>query len=76
MTTATAPKYTAGQRVEVFVTDFEVPGFPEVWKSGTVDRVEVMGSGRHWNVFVMRDDGKWSPQIVGPRGGNKRIRAL
>jgi hypothetical protein len=69
-------KYRAGQRVETFDTNFDIPGFPNEWMPGTVDRVNSIGNKGHMDVFVKRDRGGWSPQIVGPRGGNKRIRPL
>lgn len=66
-------KYTEGQRVETRGIDFDTPGFPEVWMPGTVDRVENWDDGKS-QVFVQRDRGGWSPQIIGKRGGNKNIR--
>lgn len=41
----TKSPYSAGQQVEVKVTDFDTAGFPEVWKAGTVVAVEVLGGG-------------------------------
>jgi hypothetical protein len=72
--TAPAPKFTANQRVEVFVTDFETPGFPRVWKPATVTAVTLRDCGKLFDVNVTRDDGAFAHQIVGPRGGNSNIR--
>lgn len=73
-TTAPRPKYTAGQRVEVFAFDFETPGYPEVWQLGVVASAVLREDGL-WDVLVERDNGKVTALIVGKRGGNKHIRA-
>lgn len=69
-------KYTVGQAVEVHRHDFAQRGHPITWQQGVVDRLEPIGSDAKGlvQVFVEMPDGSWSPQIVGPRGGNKRIR--
>lgn len=72
--------YREGQEVEVFVTDFQTPGFPRVWKRGTVDRIEPIGDGLT-QVFVRRtipgnDHPAWECPIVGKRGGNRNIRPV
>ena len=79
MTQTAAPKYTVGQAVEVEATDFAKPGMPRFWAPGVVESVTVMDERKGlWNVHVKRTDQEncWSPQIVGPRGGNKRIRTI
>jgi hypothetical protein len=76
-------KYTVGQAVEIDVIDFATPGMPHVWASAVVESVTVMDAQKGlWSVLVRRadvldrnGDGLLSAQIVGPRGGNKRIRA-
>jgi hypothetical protein len=68
-------KYTEGQRVETLEVDFDTPGFPEVWMPGTVDRIEPIGDKGLTQAFVQRNKGGWSPQIIGKRGGNRRIRS-
>lgn len=76
--TMRAAKFTAGQAVEVEVTDFSTPGYPRIWAPGVVESVTVQDEKRGlWNVHVKRTDTEnaWAPQVVGPRGGNKRIRA-
>ena len=70
-----APRFTTGQRVEVFTYDFSIPGFPPVWKSATVTDVELR-EDKKWDVMVIADDGTYHPQIVGTRGGNRRVRAV
>jgi hypothetical protein len=74
-------RYTAGQSVEVDAIDFRTPGMPHFWAPGVVEWVEPMTGPTAeakglWNVHVKRTDQEncWSPQIVGPRGGNNRIR--
>lgn len=70
-------KYAVGQRVEVLGADFDTPGFPQTWQVGTVAEVYVMNEKRGlWYVEVQRDNGAPSTQVVGPRGGNKYIRAV
>lgn len=75
MTTVTCT-YQIGQRVEVLVHNFDVPGFPEQWLGGKVIEVELLNVERRvWDVKVWTDKETYSMQAVGPRGGNKRIRA-
>jgi hypothetical protein len=69
-------KYTTGQRVEVLVVDFETPGFPEIWAAGTIDRIVPIGDAGRVQAFVKRDTGQWDPQVIGVRGGNRRIRPI
>ena len=71
-TQLTITRYTIGQSVEVFVTDFDTPGFPTVWKLGTVTEVAPLNGGL--SDVMVNWSGKFSPQIVGKRGGNKNIR--
>lgn len=74
-TKAPAPRFTVGQRVEVLAHDFTLPGQPLTWQAATVTAVEARGD-KMWDVQVRADGGAWHPQIVGVRGGNKRVRAL
>jgi hypothetical protein len=74
-------KYEDGQEVEVFVTDFETPGFPRVWARGTVDRTQSMGDNGLTQVFVKRTvagrkNPVWESPIIGKRGGNRNIRPV
>lgn len=69
----TAP-FTAGQAVQVHAPDFTVPGFPTVWHAAIVTDVQIREDGK-FDVQVQGDNGKWYPQIVGNRGGNRRMRA-
>ena len=69
------PKYTTGQRVEVFATDFETPGLPEVWMTGTIavmQRAEYLGidpvTGRTAVVADLVDDVRWDVQVVRDNG--------
>jgi hypothetical protein len=74
----TTCRYTPGQHVEVDAIDFKSPGQPHFWAPGVVESVTVQDEQRGlWSVHVKRTDqvNCWSPQIVGPRGGNKRIRS-
>ena len=73
--TRTAPKFSPQQRVEVFVTDFNTPGFPKMWTAATVTAVERREDGK-FDVSITRDDGAYAHQIVGTRGGNRNVRAL
>jgi hypothetical protein len=75
MSTTTAPtaRYTLGQSVEVEVTDFSTPGFPSIWAAGTVTTVSALERGL-WDIMVVTEAGHFAPQVVGKRGGNKRIR--
>jgi hypothetical protein len=72
--------FSTGQRVEVLDTVFTrqangtILCSPDTWCTGTVDRIETM-SGGLTQVFVRRDIRGWSPQIIGKRGGSRRIRA-
>jgi len=74
-TTRPAPKFTAGNLVEVSAPDFETPGFPIVWKPGVVISIEWIEDHRVWDVMVRAADGTMHPQRVGVRGGNRKIRA-
>lgn len=68
--------YAEGQRVEILRRDFTVgPGVPvpQVWKSGTVDRIDP--DGKLVDVVVLLDDGTRTAERVGPRGGNRNIRS-
>jgi hypothetical protein len=71
--------YAPGTRVEVFKFDFSkgpAQECVEAWLPGTVESVE-QGVGHNpklISVHVAMDDGGWSNQIVGPRGGNTKIR--
>lgn len=70
-------KYQLGQAVEVEVVDFSTPGMPRVWVAGTVSATRVLNEARGlWDLTVLRVDGALSMQVVGPRGGNKNIRAM
>lgn len=71
----TTPKFSASQRIQVLVTDFELAGFPEVWKPATITTVERREDGK-LDVSITRDDGRYAHQIVGVCGGNRRLRAL
>lgn len=71
---ATTSRYSLGQPVEVLKHDFETPGFPIVWTAGTVTTVEVDDKGMT-SLMVVTVDGRFSPQIVGKRGGNRNLRA-
>ncbi len=72
---ATTCKYAVHDAVEVFRHDFEIPGFPETWQRGIVVDVTAANEDRGlWSVHVQLGPASWSPQLVGPRGGNKRIR--
>lgn len=66
-------RYSAGQSVEVLRPDFTKRDAPWTWQNGVVDRVQPV-TDTLVDVFVRLPDGSWSPQRVGPRGGNKRIR--
>ncbi len=76
MTATAKPRYQVGQRVEVFVYNFDVPGFPQQWIGGEVESAEPIGDPKlgRWDIKVRTDKGTYSPQVVGPRGGNKHIR--
>ncbi|MEK6443685.1 hypothetical protein [Pseudonocardia sp. T1-2H] len=68
-------RYSLNQAVEVLHADFETPDFPDTWFAGVVEKIEVADEARGlWTVTVRRGERAWSLQIVGPRGGNKRIR--
>ena len=74
-------KYSVGQEVEVFEPDFDTPGFPMVWRRGTVDRIEKVGKDNLDQVFVRstvagHEHPVWSPQVIGKRGGNRNIRPV
>lgn len=75
-TTAGARKciYSIGQAVEVQVHDFAAAGQPLVWALATVTNVEPRDGGL-FDVSIARIDGGFAHQIVGSRGGNKRVRA-
>lgn len=73
--TTSAPKFSADQRVEVFVHDFATAGFPRVWKPATVTSVDRREDGK-FDVSITRDDGAYAHQIVGVRGGNRNVRSL
>jgi hypothetical protein len=68
-------KFQVGQAVEVLAFDFATPGFPETWQAGVVDRMEAIGDKGHVQVFVALTAGGWGKPVVGPRGGNTKIRA-
>jgi len=69
------PEYTPGQRVEVLVIDFQTPGFPEVWETGTIavmQRAEYLGidpvTGRTAVVVDLTDDVRWDVQVARGNG--------
>lgn len=73
--------YEVGQRVEVLTTNFDKPGFPEEWMAGEVAEINPRGDGGHVDIGVRLSGKKdkngeplWHREVVGPRGGNKRIR--
>lgn len=68
-------KYKVGQAVQVLAYDFTTPGFPQVWVIGQVVEVKAEARGI-WHVNVQTGPTSWQPQLVGPRGGNPRIRAF
>ena len=72
--TATA-RYSINQVVEVAATDFEIAGFPSVWMRGTVTEVTPLDGGL-WDIMVVTAAGRFVPQIIGKRGGNKQIREV
>lgn len=80
MSNAGTCKYQVGQAVEVNVPDFKTPGMPHIWMPATVESVNDFGDGlfniatRRADVLDRNGDGLVQSQIVGPRGGNKRIR--
>lgn len=68
--------YTVDQRVEVYETDFKTAGWPKVWRSATVINVRPVDDTKLSDVrFRLDHDGRVSELRVGPRGGNKTIRA-
>lgn len=69
-------QYMVGQQVEVLRIDFEIPGFPKVWQSGVVESVKPTSQKGVVDVHVALTAGGWSPQRVGPRGGNDQIRPV
>lgn len=73
--TRTRPSYTLGQSVQVRLHDFKAEGMPLGWVAGTVTAVEAREGG-FTDLMVTSVDGRFSPQIVGKRGGNKNIRAI
>ena len=83
-TSDTAPGgYRVGGQAEVFIYDFaeaELNGgslmsAPQVWVAGTVESIRVNDRGLH-TITVRTPDGRPHVEIVGPRGGNNRIRAI
>ena len=85
MATTPQPTFTPGQRVEVQVCDFKAAGMPYIWVAGTVRTVEPMGAtaggGTVWDVLVDTDEKvpcgpAFVRQLVGPRGGGRKVRAL
>lgn len=68
------PRYAVGQLVEILEYDFTIPGFPRTWQRGVVLEIEPVENTKLINVMVRVSDGSYSPQIVGPRGGNRNIR--
>ena len=66
-------RYHPDQQVEVRITDFDTPGFPQVWTPATVTEVSARQDGLY-DVQVRADRGSWHPQIVGKRGGNSNLR--
>lgn len=73
-------KFATGQDVEIQVVDFATRGMPMVWVAARVESVTPRDA-RLWDVVVRRadavdrnGDGLVSAHIVGPRGGNNRIR--
>lgn len=72
---APAPRFTAGQSVEVFAHDFSLPTYPERWIAATVTAVELRAD-KKLDVSVQDVTGRFHHQIVGVRGGNRRVRAL
>jgi hypothetical protein len=78
-TTQQAPKGIAvGTRVEVKLPDYKTPGMPWVWWSGVVEEIEVKTTRDEktlFDVLVRMDvDNRPHRELVGPRGGNARIR--
>jgi hypothetical protein len=68
--------YTIDQRVEVNETDFKTAGWPKVWRSATVVAVKPVADTKLVDVDVKLDhDGRVTAVRVGPRGGNRVIRA-
>jgi hypothetical protein len=76
MTTTRPAPFTTGQRVEVLRTDFKAPGMPTYWAPATVTQVERKGT--LYDLTFRFDDPALpvSREMVGPRGGGKRVRAL
>ena len=77
-TQTTAPRtcrYSVSQRVEVEAYDFTKRDYPLVWLSATVTQIEARDDGL-WDVMVEADNGQRHPQIVGKRGGSRKVRAL
>lgn len=74
--TAKQSAYQVGTTVEVQMYDFKAPGQPLRWFTGVIEAVEQRdGKGKLVDVLVrMSDDGRPRREIVGPRGGNNRIR--
>lgn len=83
MATTTAPgttttarrtcRYTEGQAVEVQVHDFAAPGMPLVWVRATVTEVTEYNA-RLWDVAMVTVEDQPKRELVGPRGGNPRLR--
>lgn len=81
MATKTRPcRYTEGQAVEVFVTQFvplaagsKFSYAVERWVTTNVVDVEDF-DGKVWQVRVRLPWGQWYCVLVGPRGGNNLIR--
>lgn len=68
--------YTTTQRVEVEETDFQTAGWPKVWRSATVLDVQPVTDTKLVDVRIQFDhDGRVTAVRVGPRGGNRVIRA-
>lgn len=75
--TTTSCKYQIGQAVETSEIDFKAAGMPRAWVSGVVESVKVLNETRRlFDVKVRTSAGHISAQVVGPRGGNQRIRAV
>lgn len=84
MTNTTAPaktlsRYTVGQAVEVLITDFSTPGYPEVWTAGVVR--DVVPNGRLFDLGIsipsqICRDGSALVQreLVNARGANRKVR--
>jgi hypothetical protein len=73
-------KFQLGQSVEVQTPDFAAPGMPLVWRSARVVQVEANGqlfdvAVRFDGIFDKNGDGLIHRELVGPRGGNSKIRA-